>query len=324
MRFPHPKGGVSPPKFLLWTFLIFLGTAPSTALAQQAPGTVRLKVEVNLVRVLATVRDAQGRLLSHLTAEDFEIYDEGQPQRIAVFQRETDLPLRIALLVDCSLSTAKELEFETAAALAFLRRVLRPSDLAAVYCFAARVEKLASFTSDTNRLEQAVQRLTISSGTSLYDAIYMASMEMRNIDSRKAVVVITDGGDTTSQRGYPEALQAALAAEATIFSIAVIPIRSQSGRHTAGEHALVGLSQATGGAFYPQDSTTELGTAFAQIETELRSQYLLGYYPASGIARQPQKVNPTSEPRYVRIEVKMKNQGLVVTARRGYYAYDPF
>ena len=290
--------------------------APDSAFPQTPSAELRLKVDVTLVRVVAMVRDAAGRSVRQLRPEDFEIYEEGRPQRIAVFEAETDLPLSIALLLDSSPSAAKEWNFVATSAGAFLRRVLKPSDQAAVYQFAGNVRRLTNYTSQWPRLEGAIRGIQLSSGTSLYDAIHRTAQEMEKLEGRKAMVVLSDGADTTSRRSYHEALEAALRAEAAIYSIAVIPIRSQSGRSTAGEHSLIGLARSTGGAFYAQDSLLSLETIFAQIEEELRTQYLLGYYPDK-LTPQRQK---TSLPRYVRIEVRMKNPAWTARAREGYYA----
>ncbi|OFW27549.1 MAG: hypothetical protein A3H27_13595 [Acidobacteria bacterium RIFCSPLOWO2_02_FULL_59_13] len=301
-----------------WLLACFF--AAESAFPQSPPAELRLKVDVRLVRVVATVRDAKGRLVPHLGPEDFEIYEEGRPQRIALFEAETDLPLSIALLLDSSPSAAKEWNFVATSAGAFLRRVLRPSDQAAVYEFAGNVRRLANYTSQWPRLEGAIRGIQLSSGTSLYDAIHRTAQEMEKLEGRKAMVVLSDGADTTSRRSYHEALEAALRAEAAIYSIAVIPIRSQSGRSTAGEHSLVGLARSTGGASFAQDSLISLETAFTQIEEELRTQYLLGYYPEQNPPQPQNRSGATSLPRYVRIEVRMKNPSWIARAREGYYA----
>ncbi len=282
-------------------------------------GTVLFKADVRLVHVMATVRDGAGRLLGNLRKQDFEITEGGEPQRIAVFQRESDLSLSIALLIDASLSTAKELEFETASAVGFLDSVLGPSDRAAVYRFARDVQELTRYSANLKILEKAIRGIRPSSGTSLYDALYLASRELQKREGRKAIVVITDGGDTTSRHRFHEALHAVHLADATLYSIAVIPIIGESGRNTGGEHALISLSQATGGAFYSQYSATDLDTAFARIEEELRTQYVLGYYPSRPAPRGRNRRGP-AEPQLIPIEVRAKNPSFTVKARKGYYA----
>ena len=133
------------------------------------------KVEVRLVRVLATVRDGSGRLLTDLTREEFEIYEEGRRQRIALFERSADRSLQIALLLDASWSAAKEREFATAAAVSFLRRVLRPNDQAAIYRFAREVEEVVGYGANWTLLEKAVASVFPSNGTSFYDAVFLAA-----------------------------------------------------------------------------------------------------------------------------------------------------
>lgn len=282
-------------------------------------GTVLFKSDVRLVHVMATVRDGAGRLLGNLRKEDFQITERGEPQRIAVFQRESDLSLSIALLMDASLSTAKELAFETASAVGFLDSVLGPSDRAAVYRFARDVQELTRYSANLKFLEKAIRGIRPSGGTSLYDALYLAARELQKREGRKAIVVITDGGDTTSRRRFHEALHAVHLADATLYSIAVIPIIGESGRNTGGEHALISLSQATGGAFYSQYSATDLDTAFARIEEELRTQYVLGYYPSRPAPRGRNR-RSTAEPQLIPIEVRTKNPSFAVKARKGYYA----
>ena len=281
-------------------------------------GTVLFKADVRLVHVMATVRDGTGRLVGNLRKQDFEITEGGESQRIAIFQRESDLSLSIALLMDASLSTAKELEFETASAVGFLGSVLRPSDRAAVYRFARDVQELTRYSANLKIMEEAIRGIRPSGGTSLYDALYLAARELQKREGRKAIVVITDGGDTTSRKGFHEALRAVHLADAALYSIAVIPIPGESGRNTGGEHALISLSQATGGAFYSQYSATGLDAAFARIEEELRTQYVLGYYPSRPAPRGRNR-RGTVEPQWIPIEVRAKNPSFTVKARKGYY-----
>jgi len=282
-------------------------------------GTALFKADVRLVHVMATVRDGMGRLVGNLRKEDFEITERGEPQHIAIFQRESDLSLSIALLIDASLSTAKELEFETASAIGFLGSVLGPSDRAAIYRFARDVQEITRYSANLKILEKAIRGIRPSGGTSLYDALYLASRELQKREGRKAIVVITDGGDTTSRQGFHEALRAVHLADAALYSIAVIPIPGESGRNTGGEHALISLSQATGGAFYSQYSTTDLETAFARIEEELRTQYVLGYYPSRPAPRGRNR-RGAAETQLIPIEVRAKNPSFTVKARKEYYA----
>ena len=310
--------GAGAPLCLLLGLLVWLpGLNLRAAPAQEGPA--RFKADVRLIHVLATVRDGAGRLVGNLEKEDFEIVDRSEKQRIAIFQRESDLSLSIALLMDASLSTAKEMEFETASAVGFLSSVLGPSDRAAVYRFARDVQELTGYSSNLKTLEEAILGIRPSGGTSLYDALYLAAGELRQRDGRKAIVVITDGGDTTSRQGFQDALRAVQLADAALYSIAVIPILGESGRNTGGEHALINLSQATGGAFYSQYSATGLSTIFARIEEELRTQYVLGYYPSRSSSPGRSR-RETAEQDYVPIEVRMKNPSFAVKARKGYYA----
>ncbi len=277
-----------------------------------APQEVSLRVSVRLVNILAAVRDANGQLAPELTKEDFEVREEGELQEIRVFGRESDVPLAIALLLDASGSTAKDLKFEQESAIRFIRSILRPQDRMALFTFTDEVTQVAPFTASTARLEQALRAVRPRGGTSLFDAIYLASLELRKQPGRKVMLLITDGGDTTSATNFQRALRSAQEADAVIYSIVIVPIRSESGRDIGGEHALQLLSQETGGRALTPDVPAELDPAFAAIGQELRKQYLLGYYAAPHLEGGG----------YRRLEVRTKNPAFTVQARKGYYLRD--
>ena len=277
---------------LLAAGLSFPGV-PARAQQPQQP----IRVEVNLVNVIATVLDPSGKPMSDLKRDSFEILEEGRPQKIDIFEAETQQPLDLALLVDTSLSTLKELRFEQEAAARFIRQVLRPVDRLAVFQFSDRVTQLTDFSSDVGNLESAVRRLETGSGTAMYDAVYLASqaLERRPGGRRRVMILVTDAGETTSTTTFEEARRAALHSEAMLYTILVRPVKSESGRNTGGEHALITITDVTGGAIYFPDSVEEFSPIFDRIDRELRTQYRLGYYP---VPRPPERS-------YRRIELRV-------------------
>src|SRR5205809_111991 len=185
------------------------------------------RVDVNLVRILATVKDGAGRLVGTLNKEDFTVLDNGAPQQIAVFERRTKQPLLVSLLIDNSGSTAKDLKYEIESVNRFLRALFsegNPKDALALYSF--------------NYEERSLRGIKGEAGTSLYDAIWLASRELEDRDGRKVIVVVTDGGDTTSSKDFHAALKAAQLADAVIYSVLVMPITNDAGRNIGGENAL--------------------------------------------------------------------------------------
>ena len=239
-----------------------------------------LKVDVKLVNVYVTVTDAHGAPVGGLAKENFLLKEDGREQRIAVFNRESELPLSIILAVDTSLSTKKDLPLELMAARKFAHAILRPQDGLALYKFSEEVREVVPFTNDLKAIDAGIDRIRNGSATALYDAIYLGSQALGRRRGRKVMVVITDGGDTVSQVRYSEALRAAQESEALIYSVIVVPIQASAGRDTGGEHALIQISEDTGGKYYYADSAALLDDAFRKISDELRTQYLLAYYPS--------------------------------------------
>ena len=270
--------------------------------------------DVRLVNLLVTVRDADGRLVGGLDKEDFTVLDEGLPREIAVFERRTDRPLSVAVLVDASLSTAIELEYERTSAQRFFANFFgvgsHPNDRVAVFKFSEGVELLAEFTRSQRTLERALGRVKPENGTSLYDAVLLASEELEEREGRRVIAVITDGGDTTSYSGFDIALEAAHAADAVIFGIVVQPIRSDAGRNVGGENALRAMADNTGGQVFLPAGQEELDRTFDRILESLRTQYLLAYYP-------PPHDDPKT--RFRRVQVQVTEPEAEVSARAGYY-----
>lgn len=295
------------------TFLLaIVASTLLSPIAAQDSSTI-LKVDVKLVNVFVTVTDSHGSPVGGLQKENFRLKEDGTEQKIAVFSRESELPLSIVLAVDTSLSTRKDLPLEQTSARKFAHAILRPQDGMALYQFAEEVKELVPFTADVRRIDNGVDRLRNGSATALYDAVYLGSQALGKRQGRKVMVVITDGGDTISQVDYKEALRAAQESEAIIYSIIIVPIEASAGRDTGGEHALIQISSDTGGKYYYATSLDQLDSAFHKISDELRTQYLLAYYPSQRFA--------DSEFRRVQVELSNPPAGGPYSARHraGYY-----
>ena len=260
-------------------FLCALFLCTSARLLAEEPETT-IKVDVKLVNVFVTVTDGHGAPVASLIKENFVLKEDGKEQKIAIFSRESALPLSIVLAVDTSLSTRKDLPLELISARKFVHTIVRPQDGLAVYKFSEEVSLMVPFTSDLKKIDAGIDRVRNGSATALYDAIFLGSQALSRRQGRKVMVVITDGGDTMSQVDYKEALRAAQEAEAIIYSIIIVPIEADAGRDTGGEHALIQISTDTGGKYYYATSLPQLDDAFRQISDELRTQYLLAYYPS--------------------------------------------
>ncbi len=271
-----------------------------------------IRVNVSLVSVTATVKNRSGQLVGSLGKDDFEIWDNGVKQEIQVFARQTEQPVSVALLIDTSGSTAKDLKYEVDSASKFLSALLTEGssqDRVALYSFSYDVTQ-GPFTRDFAALDRQLKTLRGEAGTSLYDAIYFASQALERREGRKAIVVITDGGNTTSSRDLKQALRQAQLADAVIYPVVVLPIINDAGRNTGGENALTFMAEGTGGRTFFPSVGLQLDQAFRDIIAELRTQYQLGFYPRG--------VPVTKEP-FHKLEVRVTNPELRVSARNGYY-----
>ena len=243
-----------------------------------------IKVDVKLVNVFVTVTDEHGAPVSNLEKQNFSLLEDGRQEKISVFDRESALPLSIVLDIDTSLSTRKDLPLELSSARRFAHAILRPVDALSLYGFSEIVTEIVPFTSDAKAVDRGIDRMRLGSATALYDALYLGSQALLPRPGRKVMVVITDGGDTVSKVNYKEAVRAAQEAEAIVYSIIVVPIEASAGRDTGGEHALIQISEDTGGKYFYATSLADLDQAFQKISDELRTQYLLAYYPSRRLA----------------------------------------
>ena len=249
--------------------------------SQEGGQRARIRVSVNLVNVLVSALDEHNRPAADLPRESFQLFEEGVEQKIEVFESETQLPLDLALMIDSSLSAHKEIVFEQEAAGHFIRQVLLPGDRLAVFAVGESVTELAGFSDNVATLQAAVRRMPADAGTSIYDAILLASrsLERRGEDRRRVMILVTDAGETTSRADFDAARKEAVRSGSLLYTIVIRPIKNESGRNTAGEHALETITDTMGGAMFFPDSASELDGIFDRINRELRTQYRLGYYP---------------------------------------------
>jgi len=245
-------------------------------------GRTTIKVKVNLVNVLVSVLDQNNRPAPDLPIEAFQLSEEGNSQKIEVFEKETQQPLDLALMIDASLSAQIGMPEERAAAAHFIQQVVRPGDRLAVFGFDENVTRIADFSDRVSALQDAVRRIPPGAGTSIYDAIVLGSRSLsaQKGERRHVIILVTDGGETTSRSDFEAARKAAVRSDTLLYTILMRPVKNENGRNTAGEHALQTITETTGGAMFFPDNPGELGIIFDQIDRELRTQYRLAYYPS--------------------------------------------
>jgi VWFA-related protein len=270
---------------------------------------------VNEVPVVFTVTDKHNHYVRDLSKNDFKVIDDGQPVvDIRSFRRETNLPLRVGLLIDSSASVRSRFKFEQEAAIEFLNQTIRPrSDKAFVLGFDSNLEVTQEFTDNSELLSKGIRSLRPGNSTRLYDALYYACRE-RLLDTqdtasvRKAIVLITDGEDNSSRSTREEAIDMALRANVIVYTISTnFPGYSESGKY---DKVLQRIADATGGRWFEPFEVTDVANAFAQIQADLRSQYALAYRPTEF----------RHDGRYRTIEIVAEHKGLKVHSRHGYYA----
>jgi Ca-activated chloride channel homolog len=268
--------------------------------------------EVNEVNLAFTVTDKKGRFVSNLGPEDFALLDNHlPPENIRFFQRQSDLPIKIALLIDASDSTQYRFEYERNAAKLFLKKILRKGkDQALLIGFNSQIHVAHDFTDDVKDLSKALKRVKPGGNTALYDAIVTACERLGDAprDTRRAVIVITDGIDTASHAQLEQAREDALRSQVTIFTLTTNDPRVDRNLH--GDEILDLLSDPTGGRLLPARDQDHLLDSFAMVEKTLRNQYAVGYEPA--------EFKPDGSYRHVL--VAPVKRGLRVHCRKGYFA----
>jgi len=334
---------------LLLAFLV-LATAPFCLAQNSAPGqgsaanaqkpddsqqpTETLKVNVNVVQLFFNVKDKHGALIPNLTKDDFQIFEDGQPQTIKYFTAESNLPLTLGIMIDSSGSQVNVLGMEKEVGGAFLKQILTDKDEAYVISFDISVDLLQDFTRDVHRLQNALNKAKIntdfssggipgmgggpvptqnSPGTLLYDAVYLSAHDMLAKEvGRKAMILLTDGQDEGSKMKIQDAIEAAQKADAVVYVLLCADrgFYGMQGAFYSGEGDMRKLTEATGGrVINVGNKFDKLREAFDQIANELRSQYNIGYVPT----------NTKLDGGYRKLEIKNK-QNYKIQARSGYYA----
>lgn len=237
-----------------------------------------LRIDVKLVNVFVSVTDRHGAIVGGLGRDDFSVAEDGRAQRISIFERQSDMPLKLTLAIDTSESVHKDLEVEQHAAQRFVVAILRPQDRISLVEFSSAVGELTSFTNNAHKIASGIAHLHGGGGTAFYDAIVFGSKRLARQNGRKVLIVVSDGDDTVKGASYAQALEEALRDEVMIYSLIDVPIEASAGRDLRGEHALITLAEQTGGkSFYV--SAKGLDKAFSQVSEDLRTQYFLAYYP---------------------------------------------
>jgi Ca-activated chloride channel homolog len=305
---------------------------PDTSQPPPGPGqktAPSIRVTTQTVPLTITVSDKKHNFITDLDQQDFRVLENGTPQDIRFFSRETDLPLRIAVLIDTSNSIRPRLQFEQDAAIDFLNRVIRPvKDAAFLMTFDNEPQIIQDYTDDVGRLTDAIRDQRAGGGTALDDAIYMASDKLENAplpkgpdkDVRRVIVLISDGNDNLSDHAPSEATEAVIRSGAALYAISTNTdwITLDQGdtprkyEFTDGDKILMNFSDQTGGRTFFPYKVEDLGESFVQIGAELRSQYFIAYSPTA-----------LPDGKYRKIDVQVDRKGLVVRTRRGYYATAP-
>jgi VWFA-related protein len=296
--------------------LALLASAASV-FAQDAPDAAPIRVDVDVVNVLCTVSDKRGALITGLGKDDFQIRENGRPQKIRYFARETDLPLTIAMLMDVSGSVREAIASERVAAGRFFDQVIRPTDHALLLGFSSTLVLWQDFTSSTEKLRTSLAALHAipfrglpplgqpMPGTLLYDAVYQTAMEkLKSVPGRKMMLIVSDGLDNGSRMHSDEALEAVQSTNTIVYAICY-------DEKFFGCDYLKQLAEPTGGRVFDAGrKRTPLSEIYQTIEDELRSQYALGYVPT----------NQTHDGKFRKLNVKVAKPGLRVSVRRGYFA----
>lgn len=294
------------------------------ALAQAAAQEVKFSTSVDIVMLLATAHNHDGSIVNDLNQHDFVLEEDGRPQTIRYFSRESNLPLTLGLLVDTSRSQLHMLKAERKASYAFLDHMLREGDQAFIASFDINVQMLQGLTSSRELLSAALDQLRIPArvNTLLFDTIHQSSDNpMRQRKGRKAFILLSDGADAGSETSLSSAIEYAQRADTLIYSIwfhetlptwklALGPVRAAEATTRAkGKAAMERLSGETGGRFLEVTKDQSIENIYSQIEEELRNQYSLGYTSD----------HQGNDKRYRTIRLTTKRPGLIVQTRTGYY-----
>ncbi len=315
-RNPHPNA--SSPEPIDGPLIPGRPAAQTQSRTPPPPDAGTLRVQTRLVNIPLNVVDLQGSPVGGFERADFRVFEDGKPQTIAVFEREASSPLSIVLAIDASETVLTSQRLERDAARRFVKAILREQDELDLMEFSDQVREIVPFTNQPKRIEQGLSEIRRGDETALYDAVFLAADRLAqtrgDAGRRRVLVLISDGGDTAKRSGYVQAIEEAQRAGAMIFSIIIVPVAADAGRNTGGEHALIQMSEDTGGKYYYVTDPADLEPAFRHVSDDLRTQYLLGYYA-------PRTGESTG---FRRIQVKLADPGAAgkfsVRHRSGYYA----
>ena len=297
---------------LVAVMTVVMGDATTPVVAQQPS----FRTGIDVVSLNVTVADGSGRFITNLDGDAFSVFEDGIKQQVTFFNH-SNLPIALSVLLDTSASMEDKLQTAQDAAVGFVKK-LRPQDFGQVIDFDSRVLIAQPFTSSVPDLEQAIRKTTAGGSTSLHNAIYISLKELKKIQARsaddvrrQAIVVLSDGEDTSSLVGFDEVLELAKRSETAIYAIG---LRGRTTDHVRGsfneaDFVLRQLSQETGGRVFFARTATELSGIYEQISEELSSQYMLGY----------QSRNPKRDGNWRRIVVRVSEPGATARTKQGYY-----
>lgn len=256
---------------------------PRTQRPANAEGEIEtLRVQTRLVNIPLNVVDATGAPVGGLEKDQFEVKEDGKIQKIAIFERESATPLSIMMCIDSSESLISYHRLEREAGKKFVKALLRPQDEIGLLDFAYTVREVVPFTNDAKKIDDGLGRLQNGDETALYEAIFLASERLKDTNPaggrRRVIVLISDGDNTKKGTRYDQALEQAQRVGAMVYSLIVVPIAADAGRNTGGEHALIQLSEDTGGKYFYVQDKRDLVEALQHVSDDLRTQYLIGYY----------------------------------------------
>ncbi len=285
----------------------------------QRPGDVPvLRVNTRLVNVAVNVVDQHGALIGGLEQDQFRVLEDGQPQKIAIFERESGTPLSMVLALDTSESMSRDDKLARDAAKRFAKTMLRPQDEMAVEEFSDTVSEIVPFTNDVKRVERGLGSLDYGPSTALYDAVYLSAQRLedakRDATRRRVIVLVTDGGDTVKGSTYAQAMEQVQRAGAMVYCLIIVPIYADAGRNVGGEHALIQMTEDSGGRYYYVNDPKDLQRALDKVSDDLRSQYVVGYYAPQG--------KPGGERlRSIKVEMTQREMAAMYSLRyrTGYY-----
>jgi len=305
-------------RFSLVSTLAFLGwavCAAPTGSQEQEPvqeDRYQFRVTVDLISLNVTVTDARNRFVTELLQKDFAVYEDGISQEISVFSRE-DLPIRLLLLLDTSASMDEKMTFAQEAAVSFVE-TMKQDDLTEVMEFGSKPNILQPFTGDVEKLSRAIRMTQAGGTTSLYNALYIAlkNLNRRREDIRRqAIVVLSDGEDTSSLVSFEQVMELTKDTDVVIYTISLRRPSARRGRaFSEAEHVLKKLAEETGGQWFFPNEIQELDSVYERISTELKSQYNLGYISN----------NPKRDGSWRRVVVQTGFPDLIVRTKLGYYA----